>query len=321
MPTGRADPPRSAGRRRLPRRPASPARVAAAARRRGQQRPARGTPAGWDERAGSGTDSVRGRCAGLEHRTTGNAGFFHERFFHSRIAANTRTGSETRVPRYLLTESTTAGSVQRRKGIGRLLLAHRARHGRLAGRAQFAVAALARGERGVARLYAFAKPMFASVYSWPQYTLVSSGSARSFSSDAYICSAPFPRIRARSRRRTACRRRKARLPHNRQYARAYGPGCRATENETPSSGNAHLVALGHRRGKRRDRLVLRPVTGTRELLAAAQCRRRDRDGDASRGSRRGQVLAREVIEHRPRLARDRPPRRASRCAASKRSCP
>ena len=34
-----------------------------------------------------------------------------------------------------------------------------------------------------------AKPMFARVYSCPQYTRVSSGSELSFPSDAYICSA------------------------------------------------------------------------------------------------------------------------------------
>src|SRR5262249_34046939 len=38
-------------------------------------------------------------------------------FFQSRMAANTLTGSETRKPRYLLTDSTTAGSRQRRKGL------------------------------------------------------------------------------------------------------------------------------------------------------------------------------------------------------------
>src|SRR3989449_11645495 len=38
-------------------------------------------------------------------------------FFQSRIAVNPLTGSAMRAPRYLLADSTTAGSRQRRKGL------------------------------------------------------------------------------------------------------------------------------------------------------------------------------------------------------------
>src|SRR5258706_1399108 len=110
-------------------------------------------------------------------------------FFQSRIAANTRTGSATRAPRYLLADSTTAGSRQRRNGLVAFssasvlgtvgLPASRKRWSR----AWRALSAWLFGST------ACAKPMFASVYSCPQYTFVSSGSAASFESDAYICSA------------------------------------------------------------------------------------------------------------------------------------
>src|SRR5215831_12572526 len=108
-------------------------------------------------------------------------------FFHWRSAANTLAGSLTRLPRYLLAEATTAGRVTRTKGLvafsraivdGRVGRFSRLRRESLASRSSSAA---------FSGSTALAKPMFASVYSWPQYTSVSSGRATSFSSDAYSC--------------------------------------------------------------------------------------------------------------------------------------
>src|SRR5258706_76590 len=110
-------------------------------------------------------------------------------FFQSRIAANTRTGSARRLPRYLLADSITAGSRQRRNGL--VAFSSPSRLGSVG--LPSARSLRSRASRiSSARLpgsTVLAKPMLASVYSWPQYTFVSSGSAASFASEAYICSA------------------------------------------------------------------------------------------------------------------------------------
>src|SRR6185295_8594749 len=95
-------------------------------------------------------------------------------FFQSRMAANTRTGSDARAPRYLFADSITAGWAQRRNGLVAFsspsvlgsvgLPASRRRRSR----ASRAASAALPGST------ALAKPMLASVYSWPQYTRVAS---------------------------------------------------------------------------------------------------------------------------------------------------
>src|SRR6185436_15643045 len=58
------------------------------------------------------------RNASLENeRQREEGGESQNLFFHSRIAAKTRTGSATRAPRYLFADSITAGSRQRRNGL------------------------------------------------------------------------------------------------------------------------------------------------------------------------------------------------------------
>src|SRR5207253_3710740 len=162
------------------------------ARRRWRQRAAAFGRGG--RRSGLGLRRLlrRRRGAAVEHGDCGESQELFERqnrFFQSRIAANTLTGSATRAPRYLFADSTTAGSRQRKNGLvafssasvlGNVgLPASRS----LRSRASRAVSASLSGST------AFAKPMLASVYSWPQYTLVSSGSAASLASEANICSA------------------------------------------------------------------------------------------------------------------------------------
>src|SRR5207249_11885449 len=89
----------------------------AAGRRRGRRRGGRLRPGCLLARQ-PGRHGLR--RAGLQQRDQqpGKDLFvLQKRFFQSRIAANTLTGSAMRAPRYLLADSTTAGSRQRRKGL------------------------------------------------------------------------------------------------------------------------------------------------------------------------------------------------------------
>ena len=148
-------------------------------------------------------------------------------FFQSRIAANTLTGSETREPRYLLTDSTTAGSRQRRKGLVAFsspsVLGSVGRPASL----RLAVALLALAQRRVAGLDRFGEADVGERVFVPAVDLGLVGQARELLRATRTSARRCPRTGARSRRRTACRHRKATLPHNRQCARACARGCRA----------------------------------------------------------------------------------------------
>src|SRR6185436_12204230 len=89
-------------------------------------------------------------------------------FFQSRIAANTRTGSARRLPRYLFADSITAGSRQRRKGL--VAFSSPSRLGSVG--LPSARSLRSRTSRWSSAVLpgstALAKPMLASVYSCPQ---------------------------------------------------------------------------------------------------------------------------------------------------------
>src|SRR5262249_33354890 len=89
-------------------------------------------------------------------------------FFHWRKAANTLAGSLTRLPRYLFADATTAGRVTRTKGLvafSRPMVEGRV--GRLSRRSCASLASRS-SSAALSGSTAFANPILASVYSWPQ---------------------------------------------------------------------------------------------------------------------------------------------------------
>src|SRR2546427_4669575 len=108
-------------------------------------------------------------------------------FFHWRSAANTPAGSLTRLPRYLFADSMTAGRFTRRNGlVARSRPIVEGNVGRFSRRRRASLASRSSSAE-LSGSTALANPMFARVYSCPQYTSVSSGNAASFWSDAYSC--------------------------------------------------------------------------------------------------------------------------------------
>src|SRR6185437_12519778 len=108
-------------------------------------------------------------------------------FFHARISANTATGSASRRPAWRSAAATTPGSPQRRNGL--VASSTAIVDGTVASPRPRAAAsrALRRASSRLAGSTASAKRMFASVYSWAQYTRVAPGSAASLASEAAIC--------------------------------------------------------------------------------------------------------------------------------------
>jgi len=149
---------------------------------------------------------------------------------------------------------------------------------------------------------ALAKPMFARVYSCPQYTSVSSGSAASFSSDAYSCWG-VPSNTRRTRRRTAYRHRTPCLNHNKRCARACARECRAPRTPRPVVRRRPGLRADRMR-KRGDRLAAGSIHRNRvsfqnfrdasDMILVVMCGK-DRD--------QLKLFSREIIQDRLGLAR------------------
>jgi hypothetical protein len=139
------------------------------------------------------------------------------------------------------------------------------------------------------------------VYSWPQYTFVSSGSAATSRATQYLLGSAFEQASAAAGEGVATEKRPCSIIGN---VRARMTGDVGHGKIHAEFRNGDAITFGDGLGERRDRLVLRPVD--RHVEAAAQL------GNAADvvgmvvgcedcGER--ELLTLQIVEHRPRLAR------------------